>query len=266
MFPISFYNSSISSLKNLALKRIHGAGEFTIYLFEIFEQMLRLPFRRQMVLSQIEFVGNQSAFIILLTGFATGAVFGLQIGGVFTVFNAEGIIGGATGIALATELAPLVTGFLLAGRVGSAMTAEIATMKVNEQIDAMEAMGVNPIHYLVVPRILASILIMPFLCGLFMFIGVIGVYVIGISVFNVDTGVFYEKLVGLVTSHDIVKGLRKMFFFSFVISAVSCKTGLSASKGAEGVGLATTDAVVRSLIFILLLDFIVSFVEVRWLT
>ncbi|NRA43997.1 MAG: ABC transporter permease [Oligoflexales bacterium] len=249
-----------------AVKRVELSGRFIFYLREIFQQMFRRPFRQKILFQQIEFIGNQSVFIILLTGFATGAVFGLQIGGVFTVFNAEGMIGGATGIALATELAPLMTGFLLTGRAGSAMTAEIAIMKVNEQVDAMEAMGVHPIHYLVVPRVLASMIIMPFLCGIFMFIGVVGVYSIGVAVFHVDEGVFYEKLINLVKPADIMTGLRKMLIFSFIIAAISCRTGLAASKGAEGVGLATTNAVVRTLIFILLADFVISYIEVRWLS
>ena len=249
-----------------AIEQIEFSGRFIFYLREIFIQMFRRPFRQKILFQQIEFIGNQSAFIILLTGFATGAVFGLQIGGVFTVFNAEGLIGGATGIALATELAPLITGFLLTGRAGSAMTAEIAIMKVNEQVDAMEAMGVHPVHYLVVPRVLASMIIMPFLSGLFMFIGVVGVYVIGVFVFNVDEGVFYEKLINLVKPADIMTGLRKMLIFSFLIAAISCKTGLAATKGAEGVGLATTNAVVRTLILILLADFVISYIEVRWLS
>ncbi|MFK7823109.1 MAG: MlaE family ABC transporter permease [Oligoflexales bacterium] len=249
-----------------AINQIELSGRFIFYIREIFQQMFRRPFRQKILFQQIDFIGNQSAAIILLTGFATGAVFGLQIGGVFTVFNAEGMIGGATGIALATELAPLMTGFLLTGRAGSAMTAEIAIMKVNEQVDAMEAMGVHPVHYLVVPRVLASMIIMPFLCGIFMFIGIVGVYIVGVFVFNVDEGVFYGKLINLVKPSDIMTGLRKMLIFSFVIAAVSCKTGLSATKGAEGVGLATTNAVVRTLILILLSDFVISYIEVRWLS
>ena len=240
-------------------------GSFLLYLAEICRQIPRPPYRRQQIVRQIEFVGNKSLMIILLTGFATGAVFGLQIGGIFIIFRAEGIIGGATGIALSTELAPLVTGFLLAGRAGSAMTAEIATMVVNEQVDALEAMGVSPVHYLVVPRVLASMFIMPFLCGLFMFVGVVGVWAIGRVIFNVDEGVFMEKLVSMVTTKDVFQGLRKMFVFSILISTISCRYGLGASKGAEGVGIATTSSVVATLLAILLMDFIITYLQVRWL-
>ena len=243
-----------------------NSGTFIIYLIEIFKQMTLPPYRKKLIFQHIETIGNHSLGIILLTGLATGTVFGLQIGGIFQVFNAEGLIGGATGIALTTELAPLVTGFILTGRSGSAMSAEISIMKVTEQVDALEAMGVHPIHYLVVPRVIASFIIMPLLCGVFMFIGVIGVYIIGQVLFHVDPGVFREKLVSLVTVGDIFLGIRKMFAFSLVISIVCCREGLLAAKGAEGVGIATTSAVVKSLILILLCDFIISFIEIRWLS
>ena len=256
----------LSLASGLATPAFIRTGDFFLFLKEVLRQMFRRPFRGQEIIRHIEFVGNRSLNIILLTGFATGAVFGLQIGGIFAIFSAEGIIGGATGIALATELAPLVTGFLLAGRAGSAMTAEIATMVVSEQVDALEAMGVSPVHYLVVPRVLGSMFIMPFLCGIFMFIGVIGVWVIGKILFNVDEGIFLDKLVSMVGIQDLMKGLRKMFFFSFIISSISCRYGLQASKGAEGVGLATTNAVVHTLLMILIIDFIITWSEVRWLS
>lgn len=239
-------------------------GELVLYFYEIFVQATKRPFRRTQVFRQIEFIGNQSLPIIAITSFFTGGVFGLQIGGIFTIFRAEGVMGGATGLALATELAPIISAFLLTGRVGASMTAEIATMAVNEQIDAIEAMGVSPIHYLVVPRVLASAIIMPVLCAIFMFMGVVGAYCIGVVIFEVDEGVFFENLVYFVEVQDMIKGLRKMFFFSFIISGIACRYGLNASKGAKGVGLATTDAVVNILLGVLCTDFVISYIEVRW--
>ncbi len=263
--PIQF-----NSIYAEVYKKYHAiaveVGVFLLYLQDVLKQIFQRPFRREIVLQQIEFIGIQSLPVVLLTGFATGAVFGLQIGGIFLSFQAESLMGGATGIALATELAPLITGFLLTGRVGAAMAAEIATMVVNEQIDALESMGVHPIHYLVVPRVLASMFIMPFLCGLFMFIGVFASYIVGVLVFNVDSGVFYEKLLDLANPHDIVVGLRKMLFFAFLIAVISCRLGLNASKGAKGVGLATTNAVVVSLLAILCTDFLISFFQVKWMS
>ena len=245
---------------------IDNIGVMVFYVRDVIVQAFRRPFRIGLIFKQIDFIGFESLSIILLTGFFTGAVFSLQIGGIFVIFKAEGMMGGATGLALATELAPLVTGFLITGRAGSAMTAEIATMKVNEQVDAMEAMAVHPIHYLVVPRVIASVIIMPFLCGIFMFVGTVGAYVTGVVLFNVDPGVFFEKLVELVGPEDVISGLRKMLFFSAIISAVSCWYGLKASGGAKGVGIATTDSVVRTLLGLLITDFVISYIQIRWLT
>lgn len=251
-------------VRDWARGRVVAWGSFLLFLREIFRQARLRPFRKREILAQLEFIGAGSLNIILLTGFFTGAVFGLQIGGIFKVFNAEAMMGGATGIALATELAPLVTGFLLAGRAGSAMTAEIATMLVNEQIDALEAMGVNPVHYLVVPRMIASLIMIPLLCGVFMFVGVVGAYATGIWIYEVDKGIFMQNLLALVEGEDIVSGLRKMFAFSFIIASVSCRYGLKASGGAKGVGNATTNSVVVTLIFLLITDFVISYVQLRW--
>ncbi len=227
---------------------------------------MRPPFRAREIWQQLESIGNQSLPIILLTGFFTGAVFGLQIGGIFMIFRAESLMGGATGIALATELAPLVTAFLLIGRVGAAMTAEISTMVVQEQVLALEAMAVNPLHYLVVPRVLASMVMMPLLCGVFMAIGIVGALIIALFLYDVDQGVFFERVNTMVVPHDLIVGLRKMFIFSFFISVICCRRGLQAEGGAKGVGLATTTAVVTSLLMILCIDFLISYFQIRWIS
>lgn len=257
---------AIAGAFNLFIVKISEFGDFVLYLIEIFRQMFRRPFRLGLITRQVDFIGFESLTIILMTGFFTGAVFSLQIGGIFVIFKAEGLMGGATGLALATELAPLVTGFLLTGRAGSAMTAEIATMRVGEQVDAMEAMAVDPLHYLVVPRVLACLVIMPFLCGIFMFVGIIGAYITGLMLFHIDQGVFIEKLIELVEPNDVISGLRKMFIFSFIIAAISCRHGLKASGGAKGVGSATTNSVVKTLLALLVTDFVISYIQIRWLT
>ena len=246
--------------------KIFRIGELQIYFFRVLKLLFHRPFRKDLILQQATFLGAQSLNIVILSGFFTGAVFGLQIGGIFEIFRSESLMGGATGIALATELAPLVTGFLLAGKAGSAITAEIATMVVNEQIDAMEAMGIDPMEYLVRPRVIASLFTMPLLCGVFMFVGIVGAYIVGEVIFYVDQGLFIDKLVKLLTPHDVVVGLRKMTFFAFIISALACRKGLTSKGGAKGVGLSTTQAVISMLIFILFTDFVLSFLEVRWLS
>ena len=244
--------------------RLEQLGKLTLFVRDVFRCLFAAPWRKHLFWQQSLFIGYDSIFIILLTGAATGAVFGLQIGGVFSFFKAEGFIGGATGIALVKELAPLVTGFVLAGRAGSAMTAELSTMIVNEQVDAMEAMGIDPVHYLVVPRVWASLFTMPFLCSLFIFVGMVGVYLVGLMVFSVSEGLFMAKVVELIETPDLLFGLYKMAFFSLIISIVGCYHGLHPIKGAEGVGLATTTAVVQILLLILVADVLMSYLQVSF--
>lgn len=222
----------------------------------------RPPFRIRLLFQQMEFIGNQSLTILLVSGFAVGAVFGLQIGVVFQVFRAENLLGAATAKALCQELAPMVTAILLTGRAGSAMTAEIATMKVNEQIDAMEAMAVDPISYLVVPRVLAALAIVPLLCAVFIFIGVLGSFAAGTILFNIDHGLFVEKITRIVIPKDIWRGLTKAFVFSVLMAAICCRFGLKAGGGAKGVGTATTNAVVATLLSILAVDVIITYIQV----
>lgn len=254
-FPFAFVGARI-------LKFVRLLGMMCLYFKHIVLLSLTPPLRTHLLFQQLYFIGNQSLNIIILTGFFTGGVFGLQLGVVFDLFSSEGLLGGATGKALTRELAPLMTGFLLAGRAGSAMTAEIATMKVNEQVDAMEAMGIDPTHYLMVPRFLASIFVMPLLCGIFIMTGVFGCWAVGVLLYNVDQGFFWEKLIWLVEPNDIWAGLFKAFVFAIIIALVSCRYGIKASGGAKGVGQATTISVVHQLLLILLSDVLITYLQI----
>lgn len=237
---------------------------FFLFLKEVLHWTFRKPFRVNLLFQQLEFVGNQSLNILMISGLAVGAVFGLQIGAVFQVFRAESLMGAATAKALCQELAPLITAILLTGRAGSAMTAEISTMKVNEQVDAMEAMAVDPVSYLVVPRFLAAIIIIPMLCAVFIFIGVIGAYIAGVVLFNVDQGLFVEKLTAFVTTKDMWRGLIKSFAFSGIMAVITCKYGLNAKGGAKGVGIATTNSVVVTLLVVLFVDVVITYFQIVW--
>ncbi len=258
--------SIFHSVRNYFLHFALEVGKMTLYLINIFKQIFTTPMRFSEISKHLETIGVQSSGIILLTGFFTGAVFGLQIGGIFSIFRAEGLMGGATGIALATEMAPLVSGFLLTGRVGASMTSEIASMVVGEQIDALEAMGVDPINYLVIPRVIASMIMMPLLCGIFMFIGIVGSFFIGISFYEIDQGVFINRMIEVVKMNDVLHGLIKMFFFSIFISTLACISGLHSKGGAKGVGVATNTSVVKTLLLLLCVDFLISFFRVKWLS
>ena len=256
-FPIEWVGRRV-------LAFVGEARAFAKFMREVLRWTFRRPFRLSAILQQAEFIGNQSLNILLISGLAVGAVFGLQIGAVFQVFRAENLMGAATAKALCQELAPLVTAILLTGRAGSAMTAEISTMKVNEQVDAMEAMAVDPVSYLVVPRFLASIAVIPLLCAVFIFIGVIGAYVAGVYLFDVDEGLFVEKITRIVETRDVWRGISKAFAFSGLMAAICCYFGLKASGGAKGVGTATTNAVVATLLAILFVDVIITYYQVVW--
>ena len=168
----------LETLGGVVRSRIIGLGKFTLLLREVLFWLIRPPFRVQLIFKQFEFVGNKSLSIVTLSSLFTGAVLGLQIGKIFGIFKAEGLMGAATGKALALELAPVMCGFIVTGRAGAAMAAEIATMRVNEQLDAMEAMGVSPISYLIVPRVVASTLMLPLLTAIFLALGILGCYIL----------------------------------------------------------------------------------------
>lgn len=244
------------------LRRIIELGAFLIFLRQALVEVCRRPLRFDRIFIQLEFIGNKSLPIILITGFFVGAVFGLQVGSIFNIFSAESLTGSATGLALTRELAPLITAFLIAGRVGSAITAELAAMKVNEQIDAMEAMGVNPLSYLVKPLLIASTLMLPVLCIFFVLVGMIGSYISARFIFDVSEGIFREKILEFIVMQDIGAGLVKAVFFGLIIAAVACNCGLQAKGGARGIGEATTTGVVANLLSVLCLDVFITWIQV----
>ncbi len=262
MFVSRFAVNQVALMGQRITIVVQSIGAFMLFVKHVFTQVFAPPFRGRLIVQQMDFIGNQSLNIVVMSAFFVGAVFGLQIGIVFKIFMAEGIMGAATGKALARELAPMMTGFLISGRAGSAMTAELATMRVTEQIDAMEAMGVDPVSYLVVPRLIAGLLIVPILCGIFMFVGVFGAYVMGVVLFNVDQGVFFDKIVSIVRVQDVVDGLQKSVIFSFVITLLACQFGLRAGGGAKGVGSATTNSVVTTFLILLGFDFLITYIQI----
>jgi len=219
---------------------------------------LRPPFRFRETVRQMEFIGVQSLPIILLASAFTGAVFTLQSYRAFALFGAQAMVGGTVGVALTRELGPTLTGLLVAGRAGSAMAAELGTMRVTEQIDALEAMAVDPINYLVKPRLLASILVMPLLTAMFDFVGVAGSYVVGTKMMTLSEPEFFVRLHEWVDWEDIGGGLFKALVFGLIMGGVSCYKGFYTRGGAAGVGQATTSSVVVSSVAILIANFFIA--------
>jgi phospholipid/cholesterol/gamma-HCH transport system permease protein len=265
--PRSFSNlmiQSITGVGHVVTDLIEGVGEFLVFAGRVLRAAFSRPFRLRLILQQMQFIGYESTFIILLCGFFIGAAVSLQVGTIFVLFGAQSMLGGANAKALARELSPLMAGFLIAGRAGAAITAEISTMKVNEQIDAMEAMAVDPISYLVVPRLIASFLMLPLLVALFNLTGQLASLIIALGIFDIDQGIFFDKMARIVTWRDVWSGLQKAFVFGGIIALLACRYGLMASGGAKGVGKATTNAVVMMLLTLLSVDFVITYLQIVW--
>ena len=234
---------------------LHKIGRITILLVSAVLWSVRRPFRIKNLFKQLEFVGVKSSFIIILTGTFTGAVFALQISHAVSLVNLERMVGATVVISLARELGPVLTALLVTGRAGSAMAAEIGTMRVTEQIDALHTMAVNPIHYLVVSRVIASIIMVPCLTLLFNFMGTMGSYFVGVKLLLINAREFVDEIIYLVDLDDFYNGLFKAACFGLILSIISCYKGYYAEGGAEGVGRATTEAVVYSSVSILVSDY-----------
>ncbi|MSQ02394.1 MAG: ABC transporter permease [Myxococcales bacterium] len=222
--------------------------------------IVRPPFRWRLLFKQMEFVGNGSLSIVVITGVFTGMVFAVQSDYAFGMFGARGLLGSTVVLALTRELGPVLTSLMVNGRVGSAMAAELGTMRVTEQIDALESMAIDPIQYLASPRILASMLMLPILCATFDAVGAIGVSYVATYTLGVNPGPFFDRMMWYVDTDDIWGGMLKSAIFGFLLSSIGCFRGYTARGGAEGVGQATTKAVVAAGVLILVVDYFVSLI------
>ena len=248
----------LESVGNVALAFFTEVGLVTAFFGRILTTMVRPPYRFKLLFLQAEFVGVGSIFIILLTGIFTGAVFTLQSASAFARVGMESMVGSTVLLAVARELAPVLTSLMVAGRVGSAYATELGTMRVTEQIDAMEVLAVDPINYLVVPRVVASAVMVPCLSAIFLMVATIGSYIVGVGVLGIDEGAFMSRIEWFLDPFDFTHGLYKAIVFGIVIALVGCYKGYHASGGARGVGMATTQAVVIGSISVFVLDYVLT--------
>ncbi|MAD60948.1 MAG: ABC transporter permease [Myxococcales bacterium] len=248
----------IESIGQATIQGVESVGRASQFFFETLFWLVRPPFRLKIIFNAMEFVGVGSLFIVILTGFFTGAVFALQGATAFRLFNAESLVGSTVALSLARELAPVLTGLMVSGRAGSGIATEIGTMRVTEQIDALYTMAVNPIQYLIVPRFIAGVVMVPLLTALFNLVGMVGCYTVGVGLLNIDEGVFYENVKWFVEPSDLYNGLIKSCFFGGILTLVGCYKGFYATGGARGVGLATTQSVVVSSVLILTADYVLT--------
>ena len=245
-------------LVNRILGFLEEIGSIFITFLRVLYWTVRPPYRVGLYFESLEFVGVGSLFIIILTGTFTGAVFALQTIYAFNIIGAETMVGGTVALALSRELAPVLSALMVTGRVGSAMATEIGTMRVTEQLDAMETMAVNPIQYLIVPRVWATIIMLPVLTVLFSLVGMVGCYLVAVSWMGVDYGQFMAKVKSFMDVSDIMSGIIKAAVFGATLSTIGCHKGYSASGGASGVGEGTTQAVVLSSVMIFVLDYVMT--------
>jgi len=238
-------------------------------MFETIGQMLSLfgqsvawffrrPVRFREYFRQLDFIGAQSVTLIVLTGAFTGMVSALQgyIG--MSKYGAQSMVGATVALALTRELGPVITALMIVGRVGSAMTAEIGSMRNTQQIDALQSMAVDPIQYLIVPRIFASAIVMPILALIFSLAGMIGAYLVSTHYLGVDTGAFMSGVRYYLDPDDVRHGAVKAVFFGLITALVACYKGYYATGGARGVGIATTKAVVLSSVLVLISDYLMT--------
>ncbi len=248
----------VSQLLSLAKSFALELGALITFGRRFFVWSVRRPMRLHLIFQQMEIIGIKSIPIIALTGIFVGMVFGLQIGYAFRLFNAENLVGSTLGLALTREIAPVFTTLMITARCGSAMAAEIGSMRVTEQIDALKTMAVSPIQYLVVPRVIATALMAPLLCALFSYVGIMGGYVVSTKLLGIHAFYFMDNLQYHVDPGDIIGGLIKASFFGFTLALISCYRGYTTKGGSKGVGLATTRAVVISSVAILVIDYFLT--------
>jgi phospholipid/cholesterol/gamma-HCH transport system permease protein len=240
-------------------------GLHVILLGRAFAWLFRRPFRLRLFLEQMEFIGVGSLPIIMLVGLFSGAVTALQAIIALSMFEQQRWVGYGVGVSLARELAPVFTALMITARAGSAMATELGSMRITEQIDALTTFAVNPVHYLVTPRLIASILMLPVMTMVFNVLGLLGAYVIAILVYQIDLGQVLELFRHWVDPVDYIQGLIKAAIFGITVALTACYQGFHVRGGAKEVGRATTAAVVSSSVTVLILDyFLIEIMSVIW--
>jgi phospholipid/cholesterol/gamma-HCH transport system permease protein len=224
--------------------------------------LIRPPYRIAQLFLAMDFIGVKSVFIVGLTGTFSGMVLALQTVHSLRQFSAEGVVGSIVAVSLCREIAPVFAALMVTARAGSAMAAELGNMRVTEQIDALTTMGVSPVQYLLSPRLLASVLMLPLLFVLYTSVGMVGAYVVSVNWLGVDPGVFVSNIEKYLLPSDLYMGTIKALVFGFLLCTISCTQGFFASGGAKGVGEATTRAVVLSSVTVLIANYMLT----SWLT
>ncbi len=244
----------MNPLKNF----IFQLQEISLLIWRAFVGLFRRPRYIGETIRQMDLIGVGSLPIVLLTGFFTGGVLILQTYPTLAYYGGQSEAGRAVATSLIRELGPVLSALMVSGRIGSAISAELGSMVVSQQIDAMRALGTDPIRKLVAPRMIALIFMLPLLTVAADIFGIIGGSVVASVIFNQETNVFITSVRAGITAEDILGGIIKPFFFGLIIGSISCYKGLSTTGGTVGVGRSTTNAVVLASIWVIVFDFFIS--------
>ncbi len=238
-------------------------GASVIFLWKTLIAMVTPPFHVQLLLRQLFHVGALSTLVISLIGLFTGAVLAVQGEYTLSKFGATAFVGSAVALSLIRELGPVLTALMVIGRAGSAITAEIGIMRISEQIDALRSMAVDPMRYLMAPRLLAGIIAMPLLTCIFIVVGIFGGYVVSVGLLGLSGGTFVSQMVSAVEGLDVYSGIIKAIVFGFIFGWVSCYKGYTCGFGSVGVNRATTGSVVTASVAVLVVDYFLTSILTR---
>ncbi len=258
----SFLTGPFAVIGRAAVSWVDNLGASAIFLLLAFLKIVRSK-QLMKIVQQVYYIGARSSMIIMLVSFFTGMVLGLQSYHALVKFGAQGALGTLVALTLVRELGPVLTAIMIAARAGSAITAEIGIQRISEQIDALDTMRIDPLKYLISPRIAASIISFPLLTALFDLVGIIGGYVSGVLLLGANASTYVYRVQTSMDMKDITDGLIKAVVFAVIVSTVCCYQGYFThlrrdSHGAKAVGLSTTSAVVLSCVLILVSDYVVT--------
>ena len=257
----------INAIIERSRKFVTSIGEIVVFGYQSMALTFATPYRYTEILRHMEFVGNQSVGIITLTSIFTGLALSFQVYLGFKLVNAVNLVGPTVALGITRELGPVLTGLIVSARAGGAMAARLGTMRVNEQMDALDVMGVNTKQYLIAPRIVAAALCMPLLTALFDFMAMFGSWILCTKIVGLDQAVFFEKIRQTVEVHHINEGLFKSFVFGIMFAVICTYHGFNTTGGAKGVGEATNKGVVTSMVGIIIVDyFLMNIIRILYVT
>lgn len=255
--------SATENIGSTIISATESWGRAWIFLWRTVLAAIRPPLRISLILRQVVQIGVNSTLVIALIGLFTGAVLAVQ--GVYTLnkFGASAYTGPAVALGLLRELGPVLTALMVIGRAGSAITAELGIMRITEQVDALKSMAVDPIKYLMVPRVIAGLITMPLLASIFNVVGIFGGYVVGVGLLGLSAGTFMSQIVSSVELVDVYSGMIKSLVFGLIFGWVSCFKGYTCGFGAQGVNKATTQSVVTASVAVLVVDYFLTSILTR---